>query len=293
MKKRKSPPKDVLDFLLALPPAMQKADAERRGQTVKEARHAICEHWPRAACAMKNLLDQGDNEWVEILLTHYIQDLLDVFGQTGQRRILGPAVFRAAKKLTRAVVGLCATQYSPPAWLAEKAATEYEVPWLMVNGKPAPGFAEADAQLHWGHAIIKRGKSQFVTPQTRTVAEELSFIDELRNVHQSSMGELIGNFLPGLPAEAKEISTLPPLSRKTRTQWWPVVRAFIRHKNKYLAKGWGCLSKKQISNIRASLEYKTDAELMNEFLKRCKVAFDGLCPSETPGKKLKNGGVAL
>ena len=257
------------------------ADLEIFDASLDEAKEVFIEHWFRATAALRTIAIAGGAELIRDIIP-LIENPIGSLCVARKKHpaIVGPSVFRAAQCLCYDVQDI--VQENPShAWLADYAAAEYVVPWLMINGKPAPGFPDfvKDAH-HWGYGIIKRGKNRFDAPQTRVVASTLHYINRIRT-HPLSEAMLQDkhDWREGLqtkfPDAERDWVTLPPLTRKTKTKWWPFVVDEIRI-------WWNLplLSIKERRSILATLDYKTESSLMNEFLKRCKVAFNGLCPTK-------------
>jgi hypothetical protein len=165
-------------------------------------------------------------------------------------------LFRTAQALSRDAANLSKLN-PPPPWLVKMASKEHEVPCLIQNGKPAAWFDESDTALRWGNKIMRRGKSQFTAPQTKAVADALHSIEAVR----------------ALDARMK-YAALPPLSQKTKAQWWRKVQAIIKRNIRTL------LTERERKSIRATLDHDTESALINEYLKRCKKAFNALCPAD-------------
>ena len=224
--------------------------------------------------ALEKLIESGEVQGIEAA-TSAIRNLLDCIRPMIRKHPeAGFFVYKTAQRLTRDVSEM-AQEKSPPAWLGAIASTEYEVPWLITNGKPV-GFKESDSVLSWGRDIIKRGKQQFVAPQTRHVADIIQFINNDREIfriwperitkrseHYSEAPEII--------KRNRRIAALPVLSRKTKDQWWPIVKGFIRNKEYLTAQEW--------NNIKKATQYHTLSDTMNEYIKRCIKAFESLCPN--------------
>ena len=285
---KKPKPFDV-EFQTKLCLAYREAKAAAAGQTVAQAKAAFLEHWGRAVIAIETMLAAGGEPMRELGgRIDYVLQLVRPLMRDNP--YAGEFVFEAAQRMARDLVAL-AREQPPPAWLVERAAMEYEVPWLMVNGKPAPGFDEADAALAWGRTFTKRSKNgkrshnDFDAPQSRDVAAALHHTNYMRKHYRDIPGFLETccrvwrkhKDEPGMLAIVRQTAALPPLSRKSAAQWWPVVRAFVRRN--------ATLTESEKRSIRASLDYDTPAALMNEYLKRCKLAFEGLCPADAPGEE--------
>lgn len=232
-------------------------------RTLKEAADAFQDHFMPALVQMPRLLKSGNAEYFKLAA-----NCLIMFDMIHPHLMKNPATggvaFRLASELAGEIVALC-QRNPPPAWLVEQIGTGYVVPWLMVNGKPMPGFPKGDT-------IVKRGKSRFDAPQTRNVAAVLCGVNRDRLLYKGDIESVCRGATPRHAAEYRAIAALPPLSRETRAQWWPIVKAAIQSRP--------CLSDKERQNIRRTLDHDTPAALMNEYLKRCKIAFDALCPAE-------------
>lgn len=200
--------------------------------------------------------------------TDAIGDLLHtmLFDCSWHNPIIGGAAYRIARDYSGGMMGLIKSK-NPPGWMKEIAPNEYAVPWIIVNGKPAPGL---EALHGWGRAVAKRGKSRFDVPQTSQTAWALYLLNMMRNAPArchfvSDDGENFYTIPRGL-------RKLPPFSRSTVAKWWPFVRSLIR-RTRVL---W--LRPKQREAIRRATAYGTDAEAENEYMKRVKVALVGLAP---------------
>jgi hypothetical protein len=259
-------------------------DNESEDASVEYAKYTFLKHWDRAHAAMRQVLKFGDSDerammaatvvpciswWIEYLRT-----------MAEEHPAAGQAVFEAALELTRDIAAL-AQKTPPPPWLVMRAAHAYEVPWLVVNGKLAPGFPESDAVLRWGRATIKRGKSRFDVPQTREVARALHNIEWFRQCVQRPLRD-IGAIYGDQQAEMwknrgsrtrdleEKVAALPPLSHGTKAQWWPLVRDLLRRG--YLP------SQNERASKRIILKKDTAAAQRKAFMKACQKALDGLCP---------------
>lgn len=273
MRKRKPQPQDY-SFALSL--AWCEAMRESKGQTVEQAKEAFREHWGRAVAALRTMLKAGDAELTgEMVNSIHILLLSSILPMIRKDTATGQFAFTFAQEFTREVMHLA--KDNPPAWLVERAPREFEVPWLMIGRKPAPGFPESVAALGWGRAIVKPGKSQFDKPQTRDVAAALKQLIRMRAYSPSDFAMMWAALNSEQRAKVKRIVALPPLSRKTRAQWWPVVRDSLRDA---FIRGHDTLTAKERRSIRAILDYDIESGLRNEYLKRCKIAFNGLCPAE-------------
>jgi hypothetical protein len=247
---------------------------------IEQAKEAFLEHWFRANTALRTITTGDDTELIQAVAPWigYAVGSLSVAGRK-HPALAGSFVFRSAKKLCYDVLRM-SQENPPPSWLIEFAGAEYEIPWLMVNGKPAHGYDGFEERLRPGQLIIKRGKSRFDSPQTRFVAQVLHRIEHDRTKPLSeAMHRLQHEWRKTLetkyPDAERNWSTLPPLTRKTKKQWWPFVEDEVR-----IWMGAPILTKKELQSIRKTLTYNTEKALMTEFLKRCKKSFDGLCPKD-------------
>jgi hypothetical protein len=252
-------------------------------QDVESAKAAFIEHWPRALTALRVILDGTETGSASVAKAlHWLfDDCLRPAMRTNRHG--GNFVFEAAQSMTRELVALAQAQ-PPPLWLVERAPKEHAVPWLMVNGKPAPGFDESDAALAWGQETTRRGKSQFDKRKTRVVADALHDIYKVWNMSRSRGRDLpcrpehleaLCDFTHGNSDIAGAVFELPPLSAKSRKQWWDVVRAVIRRKTELPKPG----------ARRIIFKKDTPAERLKAYLKDCEAAFDALCPADAPGDK--------
>lgn len=270
------------EYQQTLTAACYEAQREHRGQTVEQAKKAFREHFHRAAQALYTILENGPSntaDTAEAVLVS-VTGILNGIIRLRRNPEAGRFILAAGQALTRAVVKM-AKEQPPPSWLVEEAPKEYEVPWLMVNGKPAPGFAESDAALAWGRNAIRRSKNRFDAPQTRAVAEALRYIHyhrttpDFANQFAAITGEHGLQFVPFIRREHKRLAALPPLCRKTAPQWWPIVRERIHHKPTPAG-----------NRTEPSIFKKdTPAARRRAFLKDCKKAFLSLCPVEPTGDK--------
>ena len=178
----------------------------------------------------------------------------------------GGAVYNIAQDCTRKIVQ-AAQSSTPPAWLSESLAGNHHVPWQMVNGKPADGFIELDQQS--GHKFLKRGKQQFAAPQTRDVANAIQGVLQLRGMCLQAPHWYEGD--SESDRELKAIAELPDLSHKSKDKWWRVIKPMIQRNAK--------LTDKELSALKDSADYPTEKGAMREYLKRCKSALGGLCPT--------------
>lgn len=263
-----------------------KAMRESKGQTLEQAAAAFLEHWGHAEAAMRTILKAGDPELTRVMVDR-INTLLFVWIlpmiQKGDVAA-GQFAFTYAQDFCREVM-LLAQEKTPPDWLVARAPKEYEVPWLLkVNGQPMPGFPESDTALHWGHAVVKRGKSRFDAEQTRVVAAAIKQISRLRTLSESNpatFAAMLGashwrgaSYAAATRASLKRIAALPPLSAKTKGEWWPVVAENIRGQPHLLPPA-------KFAAIRKTVSPETDKRVMDEFVNNyCRKAFDALCPAD-------------
>ena len=178
---------------------------------------------------------------------------------------VGPVAFQFAKQFCRCAMRL-ALDDNPPDWMKRIAPHEYEIPWMLVNGKPAPGH---EVLQGWGRAVTKRGKSRFDAPQTRQAAWALRLLNIMRNAPAGCGGVLDGENVYAIP---RDLRKLPPFARSTVAMWWPFVCGLIRETHG----AW--MTDKERSAIKRATTYHTDAEAENEYMKRVKVALVGLAP---------------
>lgn len=248
---------------------------------IEQAKKAFIEHWGQTNTAMNTLLRTHDAELIKMITGCINHSMQLIRRQIKTNPDAGKFLFNITQLLTRDIITL-AKESPPPAWLVELAGTEYEMPWLMVNGKPAPGFEGLDAALSPGHLIVKRGKSRFDAPQTRDVAAALRSLEISRDRICKCDRKAIESCWklmkasPEYVTEQRKIAALPPLSGKTKAQWLPLILAIIKRNPN--------LSTNERRNICEGLKnngYRyTDAAVIKEYLKRCKKAFNSLCPTD-------------
>jgi hypothetical protein len=256
-----------INFLAKLLISIREA-GKNEGQTLEQARASLLEHFGHAYAATLTFLREKDGiDDISIVLQHLLSSNIEK-----DNHLSAELRFTAALILVSDFVNRI--QKAPyPDWLLDQASRNYTFPWMMTNGSPAPGFAELDAVLSQ-KSFIKRGKSQFVSPQTRDVARALSMVNHYRTFFQYSLDslELFCRNKPESASAAKQYAALPPFSNQTKNQWWPHIREMIRSKPQ--------LSEKERQTILATLSYKTNSALVSEYLNRCRKAFDGLCPGK-------------
>jgi hypothetical protein len=124
---------------------------------------------------------------------------------------------------------------------------EFEIPWMMCNGKTAPGFEVAAERFHFG-ALLKKGKSRFDTTQTRAVAASIRDVWKQRMSNGRKNGK--------------------PILRTPIT--WTEVKPFINERFDLEAE----------YTLAENMPNASDAEVKNEWLKRCKKAFNYLSPKQ-------------
>jgi len=159
-------------------------------------------------------------------------------------------------------------QYAPTKHLKELFENEYMFAWPIVNGKPAFGCPT-------GNKIMRRGKHQFDTLVTDTVANALQEMHRER-LHGIRSAESIRVWSEYCPERRliydlnPEINALPPLSTKTRNAWWVLLRRIIKSNPE--------LSEAELDRFKKWTAYETDKEAVEQFLKKCKQRFFALCP---------------
>jgi hypothetical protein len=250
--------------------------------TVARARKGIIEHWPRICAAMKFLFmaDKGRGGFEKLLLWQVLGTLPNMLFAS----MHGKDMADTARRLCHQLQDASSFDVSPD-WLIEWAPMNHEVPWLMVNHKPAPGFSESAKKLHWGSAIMKPGKSQFMAAQTRAVAHTLFVIEDWRRAFQKHpfvaerMREAMRRQRRAriVIEHVGHISSLPPLSVATKQAWWPIVRDLIRDKFDHGAVG---MTRATYRALEATANYKTANSVRNEFMKRCRRSFNDLVPTK-------------
>lgn len=175
------------------------------------------------------------------------------------------AMYTIAQTCTAQIVS-DAQHQTIPEWLSASLETDHRVPWQMINGKPASGFDDLDQVA--GHKFLKRGKQQFLAPQTRDVANVIQGVLQLRRMCLQAPHWCEGDSKSD--QELKTIAELPDLSSETIDQWWEVIKPMI--------KSHTTLTDAEIRGLRASANHDTDNAALNEYMKRCRKALVSLCP---------------
>jgi hypothetical protein len=210
---------------------------------------------------VKKGIRQGDKATLQ-----WLQDMVRELANT-QTDETGNAMYSIAQECTHKVVQ-AAQGGDLPQWLLSGMAGNHRVPWQMVNGKPADGFDELDAQA--GHTYLKRGKQQFAAAQTRDVAEAIRGALHLRELCRKAPHWYEGD--TSTDRELRAIAKLPDLTYETKDKWWRVIKPMIKRNAK--------LTDKELFTLKASADYPTERGAMREYLKRCKAAVRSLCPAD-------------
>ncbi len=184
-------------------------------------------------------------------------------------------VYKVAQKLSGDVVKMFKEGCDLPDWVIDTVKGEYEMPWLLINGKPAPNAPKVKLLLRQG------GRSHFDAPQTRLVAEA---IREATDFLCSSTVETCAFHSCIFTLRIREIIMLReagPLTAENEKQWWPVIRAMIRS-NPQLAED----KKKDIRRRLAGkgareadiVKVREKAVITEYINNECRKAFNSLCP---------------
>jgi len=218
----------------------------------KESRAQVFRLWRKAitgACLIVRDGDERDIFAVDREVSRLIHQLIR---RADESDAAGYFVFIVAQICTERFMQL-ALAPTPPTWVKDFAQTFYEIPWLMTNGKPAPGFKVADEKLMFGN-YLRRGKSSFGAKPTEAVAATIGLVRTQREEEAIASGESL------------------PIVHKTVT--WHDIKEIVRT----------LLDEDAHANITLTLKagsYRhTDAAVKKEWLKRCKRAFRNLRPSK-------------
>lgn len=217
-------------------------------------------HWRQTVIAAQKLIRAGEGDPVWRATFYLMIQMVETACEGDESA--GSTMFSIGHSIASTMVGLATT---PPSWLHDAFNASFSSAWLMINGKPAPGYPK--------RTLTKHGKSRFDAPQTEAVAKGIQEIEFWRRIFSDKPASYLELFEPlddYIFRNSKKLATLPPLNAKSKEQWWPLIKKQVKLSAK--------LTQKQKENILATTYHGSEAELWNEFMKRCKKAFDGLCP---------------
>lgn len=216
----------------------------------EKARAILQRDWPNVLGAVLSVAVCGNEEeksaissaliWLEEILRRQI-DCSDAAGRF---------IFLSAQKNTE-VFSAAALSGTLTDDLKDLLQNEFEVPWMMVNGKPVPGFKDVCEQLKIGN-FLRRGKNRFDAKPTRACAIAMSRFRFSNSKLEAFKG-------------------LENTSSIVNVTWGDIKQAVVK-----------LLDKKERENIERVLVRRGDthskADVKEVWLKRCKKAFKDLCP---------------
>ena len=197
---------------------------------------------------------------------------------------IGNLLVDYAHSFTLRFMGLC--RKAPPQWFVDRAKTLLYVPWLMIRGAPGSSqvgsYKETNIHMNWGSKAAKpTGKSQVNAPATFNVLHTLLEIAEWR---ERLSDEERKSFIAHMRKEDrqkpdnlwrtnlyKSLTSLPPLNADSHDLWWRTIQPLIR--------SYAIITTSMEVEIRGSIPDATPAQIMNEYMKRCKKSFRALIPS--------------
>ena len=210
------------------------------------AQRVLLRHWKSVLSAACFLARNGNEKEIHAIAsgTTWLVDVL--FAQNSSSNEATRFIHNTARASVNKFMSVVKSRNSP-LWLMQTLRLEFEIPWMMCNGKPAPGFKDATERFLFG-ACLKKGKSRFDTTQTRAVAASIREVWKQRMYNANKTGK--------------------PISREPIK--WNEVKPLI-HKRFDLEAD---------CTLGETMLHASDAEVKNEWMKRCKKTFTYLNPKQ-------------